>query len=59
MESKVKVYLDYKEWWIDNVFPSLDGSLYYGTDPERAFKQNVNDMGLYGLMEKLCEWGEE
>jgi hypothetical protein len=55
----MKAYLEYKEWWISNVYPSLNGSLYYGDDSESAFKQHLNDLGLYGLMEKLCEWSDE
>jgi hypothetical protein len=55
----MKAYLDYKEWWIGNVFPSERCSLYYGEDPEKAFKQHVKDLSLYGLMEKLCEWSDE
>ncbi len=53
----MKAYLDYKEWWLDHVFPAFSESLYL--NGEQAFKEHVNDMGLYGLMEKLCEWSDE
>lgn len=55
----MKAYLEYKELWIDNVAAAEIPSLYYGTTAEQAFKQHVNDLGLYGLMEKLVEWNEE
>lgn len=55
----MKAYLEYKEWWIDNVAAAEVPSLYYGATAEQAFKQHVNDLGLYGLMEKLSEWSED
>ena len=51
----MRAYLAYKEWWIDNVAAAEVPSLYYGNTAEQAFKQHVNDLGLYNLMEKLCE----
>lgn len=55
----MKAYMGYKKWWIEDVFPSLNGSLYYGTVAEHAFEQHVKELGLYRLMEKLCEWSDE
>ena len=34
-------------------------SLYYGDTPEKAFRQHINDMSLYKLMETLEAWEEE
>lgn len=55
----MKAYIDYKEWWISNVYPANNGSLYYGTDSEKAFEQHIKDLGLYRLMEKFVEWSRE
>ncbi len=55
----MSAYKNYKQWWIENVFPAETGSLYYGSDAEQAFKQHIKDLGLYGLMEKLCEWSDD
>lgn len=52
----MKAYLAYKEWWIDNVAPAEIPSVYFGDTPEQAFRQHVNDLGLYNLMETLCTW---
>jgi hypothetical protein len=52
----MKAYLAYKQWWIDNVAPAEFPSEYFGDTPEQAFKQHVNDLGLYNLMETLCTW---
>lgn len=59
MEGEMKAYLAYKEWWLSNVFPAESESLYFAFDNERAFEQHVKDLGLYRLMEKLCEWDDE
>lgn len=55
----MKEYIAYKEWWITHHAPSLIPSLYWGETVEQAFKQHVNDMGLYRLMETLAVWSEE
>lgn len=55
----MKEYLAYKQWWIDNVAPAEFPSEYFGDTPEQAFKQHVNDLGLYGLMEALCIWSDD
>jgi hypothetical protein len=54
----MKTYKLYKQWWIDNVAYTLIPSLYWGTTTEQAFKQHVQNLGVYGLMEKLLEWEE-
>jgi hypothetical protein len=55
----MKAYIAYKEWWIQHVAPAEVPSLYYGDDAEQAFKQHVNDLGLYKLMEMLVNWIED
>jgi hypothetical protein len=54
----METYKLYKQWWIDNVAYTLIPSLYWGTTTEQAFKQHVQNLGVYGLMEKLLEWEE-
>jgi hypothetical protein len=48
-------YLAYKRWWMENIGEGLVPSLYWGSTPERAFKQHVLRLGLYDLMETLAE----
>jgi hypothetical protein len=55
----MKAYIAYKKWWIEHQAKDLIPSLYYGDDPEIAFRQHVNDMGLYQLMETLMDWEED
>lgn len=52
-------YALYKKWWIEHEAPHKIPSLYYGDTPETAFKQHIQDMGLYELMETLENWNEE
>lgn len=55
----MKAYREYKEWWITNVGAANAPSLYWGDNGEAAFKQHVNGMSHYELLEKLCEWSED
>ena len=48
----MKAYIAYKKWWIER-------RVYYGDNPEIAFRQHITDMGLYQLMEMLVDWEEE
>jgi hypothetical protein len=54
----MKSYTAYKQWWIDT---QLKDSivLHYCVTVEDAFKQHVNDLGLYGLMETMVRWSDE
>ena len=54
----MKAYIAYKKWWIEHQAKDFIPSLYYGDDPEIAFRQHVKDMGLYQLMETLVDWEE-
>jgi hypothetical protein len=53
----MKAYIDYKAWWIDTQAPHIDPN--FTADPEEMFKEHVNKLGLYGLMELLVEWHQE
>lgn len=53
-----KAYLAYKEWYIEHVYQSLDHERFSAMTREEAFEDHLNELGLYGLMEKLCEWDE-
>ena len=55
----MKEYVAYKDWWMQHVAPSNVPCLYYGDNAEEAFKQHVNDLGLYKLMETLADWTED
>ncbi len=55
----MKTYISYKTWWIDNVAYTLIPSLYWGTTTEQAFKQHVQNLGVYGLMETLASWNDK
>lgn len=52
-------YARYKKWWIENQAKDFIPSLYYGDDPETAFRQHINDMSSYELMETLEDWSEK
>lgn len=52
-------YARYKKWWIEHQAKNFIPSLYYGDDPEVAFRQHIKDMNSYELMETLEDWGEE
>jgi hypothetical protein len=54
----MKAYIDYKAWWIDTQAPHRTISSW-SFDHEEMFKEHVNKLGLYGLMELLVEWYEE
>lgn len=49
-------YTSYKKWWLEHRAPDFVPSLYYGDDPETAFRQHITDMSLYEFMETLEEW---
>jgi len=55
----MKAYIAYKKWWIEHQAKDFIPSLYYGDDPEIAFRQHILDMGLYELMETLVDWEED
>ena len=55
----MKAYAAYKKWWIECHAPSLIPSLYWGETPEHAFKQHIDDIGLYNLMETLVLWYDD
>jgi hypothetical protein len=55
----MKAYTAYKNWWKTFQAPSLVPSLYWGETADEAFEQHVNDLGLFGLMEAIEDWGEE
>ena len=55
----MKAYIAYKKWWIEHQAKDFIPSLYYGDDPEIAFRQHINDMSLYELMETLVDWEEK
>ena len=55
----MKAYISYKKWWIECEAPSKIPSSYWGDTPEQAFRQHINDMGLYQLMEMLATWPDE
>jgi hypothetical protein len=59
MEQRMKAYITYKKWWIEHQAKDFIPSLYYGEDPETAFRQHITDLGLYGLMETLADWIQE
>lgn len=48
----MKAYIAYKKWWIEH-------RVYYGDNPEIAFRQHISDMSLYELMETLVDWEEK
>ena len=52
-------YARYKKWWIEYQAKDFIPSLYYGDDPETAFRQHVDGMSIYELMETLEDWDEE
>jgi hypothetical protein len=52
-------YARYKQWWIEHEAPHVVPSLYYGDTPEIAFREHIEKMGLYELMETLQDWEEE
>lgn len=52
----MNAYLNYKQWWIDECFPSLENVEEYGNNPEQAFREHVNKMSLYWFMETLCDF---
>lgn len=52
-------YARYKKWWIEHQAKDFIPSLYYGNDPETAFRQHINDMSSYELMKTLEDWKEE
>jgi hypothetical protein len=52
-------YVRYKQWWIKHEAQHNIPSLYYGDTPETAFRQHINGMSLYQLMETLEDWEEE
>lgn len=55
----MKAYTAYKRWWIEHQAKNFVPSLYYGDDPETAFRQHIQHMGIYELMETLVDWDEE
>ena len=55
----MKAYVAYKKWWMEWHAPDLIPSLYWGDTPEQAFRQHVNDMGLYRLMETLVGYEDD
>jgi hypothetical protein len=55
----MKAYIAYKKWWIEHEAPHRIPSLFWGEDAGTAFRQHVNQMGLYQLMETLVDWEEE
>ena len=54
----MKAYITYKEWWIKTITRDHVHSDYWGSAVEEAFKQHVEDLGLYELMETLVNWEE-
>jgi hypothetical protein len=54
----MKAYIDYKAWWIDTQAPHRTISSW-SVDHEEMFKEHVNGLGLYELMELLVNWYEE
>jgi len=55
----MKAYSNYKAWWIKHQAPHEIPSLYYGDNPEIAFRQHIIDMSLYELMETLETWDDK
>jgi hypothetical protein len=55
----MKAYIAYKKWWIEHRAKDFIPSLYYGDDPETAFRTYVDEMSLFELMETLVDWEED
>lgn len=55
----MKEYVAYKKWWIKHQAPHHIPSLFWGDDAETAFREHVNQMGLYQMLETLIDWSEE
>lgn len=57
----MKTYIAYKKWWIDTQAQYYYNSPYYNKHdtPEELFTQHIENLGLYGLMETLCNWDED
>lgn len=53
-----KAYLAYKAWYMEWIYHSLDHERFSGMSKEQVFADHLEELGLYGLMEKLCEWDE-
>lgn len=58
-DSKMSNYARYKKWRIlTDQAKDFVPLLHYEDGPETAFKQHIEDMGLYKLMETLEDWHE-
>ena len=55
----MKEYLIYKEWWIDHVAPVELALSHSSETAEEAFRQHIDSLTLYRLMEELCLWSSD
>lgn len=60
LRDKMKAYTNYKKWWIKHEADFVINQKYYNLlTPEEAFKEHINNMDMFTLMETLELWHED
>ena len=53
----MKAYQEFKQWWINNESHNHIG-LFWGDTPDECFKNYINHLSNYELLEKLERWSD-